>query len=1135
MKQALIKRCSFLLFTLMTVMGYAQNLTTYTVVTVTGTVTDNLGGQLPGVNVTEKSTKNTVTTDFNGQYTIKVKTGATLVFSFIGMKKSELPINGRNIVNVKLAEDSNQLDNIVVVGYGTQKKRELTGAIATIKPDDLMDLPVTNLSDALKGLVPGVSVTSGSGRPGDAGSIQIRQSFGFSKDGNSTIPLIIIDDMIQVDPANGKPTLEQFNRLDPSEIESITVLKDGSAAIYGSRASQGAIVVKTKRGKAGKAKFSYNSQFAVNDAVSHSKVLNAYEFGVFSNRFNTSRVAAPAVVDPITLYSQSELEQMKGLNYNWLDEAWKPAIQQKHSFNVSGGNEDVTYFAGATYLTQGANLGYQKYDKWNFRTGINAKIAKNLDFSASVSGNVGTIDKSFTKASSNISDGSYGSAAGGEQADYGFLLHMPQHVPWETVVDGKQYYMSPFPNSNKNLGSANANTTIAGWNYFANLNNGSHQITDDNSFNINASLSYKIAAVKGLSIKGTYSRTQNSSYTEQIQLPYDLARIRDYQLLDKHLASAANPTIYNATTNPTGSYIIDTNVRNSRVYYNNSDSKSTQGDFMINYDRTFGDHQIGAMVGGEASEVYSTATRLAYEQTGKDYLGDYRTAGTLSPSNSTATKVEGGTLSYFGRINYSYKQKYLLQFLFRSDASTKFAPENYWGYFPSAQVGWIVSKESWFEKGLPWVDFLKVRYSIGKTGKDNIQPWRWMQFYDLIVDKGAQFGPGTSSGGGGTNGNGLTPRVNPNRLVTWDTSIKNNVGIDINVLKNRLNFTYDFYYDKNKEMLTDMSSAVGVPISVGGGYAEENYGQINAWGSEFSLNWSDKIKSNFSYNIGINFSYNNNEVKRFPDQGNVLPSNNATREGRSVGYNPVWGFAVWKGTSTGDGILRTDEDIANYWSYLTERATAAGGVPRYLDINSQSGMRKGSLAYQDVAGQLNPDGTVAPADGQIMKDNDYVKLANSSRTYGFTTNLGFKVEGFYFRSQISTSWGGANFVDLVNQGTSSAHNMWSRESFWNDMYAEDNPNGKYPNVAQWAYMSSPSDFWQLNTFRCFVRQLSVGYDIPKKVFADTKIAAITLGITGNNLWDLYNPYPDHYRNMYDNSSVNYPTLRTWTLNFNVSF
>ncbi|WP_347052470.1 SusC/RagA family TonB-linked outer membrane protein [Flavobacterium olei] len=1132
MKQALIKRCSFLLFTLMSVMSYAQ--TSSTQVTVTGTVTDNLGGLLPGVNVTEKSTKNSVTTDYNGKYQIKVKSGGTLVFSFIGMKKIEIPLNNRSIVNAKMEDDFNQLENIVVVGYGSQKKKELTGAIATIKADDLMDLPVTNLSDALKGLVPGVSVTSGTGRPGEAGSVQIRQTFSLSKDGGFNIPLIIIDDMIQVDPSNGKPTLEQFNRLDPSEIESITVLKDGSAAIYGSRASQGAIVVKTKRGKAGKAKFSYNSQFAINDAVSHSKVLNAYEFGVFSNRFFKSRIAAPAVIDPATIYSDSELEQMKSLDYNWLDEAWKPAIQQKHSFNVSGGSEDITYFAGATYLTQDANLGYQKYDKWNFRTGINAKIAKNLDFSASISGNVGSIDKTFTKASSNISDGSYASAAGGEQADYGFLLHMPQHVPWETVVDGKQYYVSPFPNSNKNFGSANANNNIAGWNYFANLNNGSHQITDDNTFNVNASLNYKVAAVKGLSFKVTYSRNQTSSYTEQIQLPYDLVRIRDYQLQDRHLASAANNSFYNATTNPTGSYVLETNVRNSRVYYNNTDGKSTQGDFLINYDRTFGDHQVGAMVGGEASEIYNTFTRLAYENTGKDYLGDYRTAGTLSTSNSQATKVEGGTLSYFGRLNYSFKQKYLFQFILRSDASTKFAPENYWGTFPSVQVGWVMSKEQWFEKSVPWVDFFKLRYSIGKTGKDNIQPWRWEQYYDLIVDKGFQFGPGTATSGGGYNGNGLTPRVNPNRNVTWDTTIKNNFGVDINLLKNRLSITYDYYYDKNKNMLTDMSSAVGVPISVGGAYAEQNYGQIDAWGHEFSINWSDKIKSNLSYNVGINFSYNDNEVKKYPDQGNLVPSNNTTRVGYSS-FNPVWGFSVWKGTSTGDGILRTDEDIANYWAYLTERATAVGGVPRYLDINSVAGMRKGSLAYQDVAGNLNPDGTLAPADGQIMKDNDYVKLANSSRTYGFTTNLGFKYDNFSLRTQISTSWGGANFVDLVNQGTSSAHNMWSRESFWSDMYGEDNPNGKYPNVAQWSYMSSPSDFWQLNTFRCFVRNLSLNYDLPKKIFADTKIAAITLGITGNNLWDLYNPYPDHYRNMYDSSSVNYPTLRTWSLNFNVSF
>jgi TonB-linked SusC/RagA family outer membrane protein len=1118
MKQTLIKRCSFLLFMLMSILASAQSSSD---VTITGTITDDLGGLLPGVNVTEKSSKNTVTTGFDGQYKIKVKAGATLVFSYIGMKKAEIPVAGRTKVDLRMQADSNQLENIVVVGYGTQKKKELTGAIATISPDNLMELPVPNLSDALKGLVPGVSVSSGSGRPGDASSIQIRQSFGFSKDGNSTIPLVIIDDMIQVDPLTGKPTLDTFNRLDASEVESITVLKDASAAIYGARASQGAIVVKTKRGKIGKAKFSYNSQFAVNDAISHSKVMNAYEFGIFNNRYLTSSGNVNGATANSNLFSAAELEQMKSLDYDWLKEAWKPAIQQKHSFNVSGGSEDITYFAGATYFTQDANMGYQKYDKWNFRTGINAKIAKNLDFSASVSGTSGTIDKTFTKASANISDGSFASAAGGEQADYGFLLHMPQYVPWETTVGGVKYYMSPFPRNDRNLGSANANTTIAGWNYFANLDNGSHQVSDDYSYNVNASLNYKMEAVKGLSFKGTFSRTQASTYTEQIQLPYDLARIKNYTLQDRHLASSA----------PDSDYVIETNVRNSRVYYNNSDSKSTQGDFLINYDRTFGDHQIGAMIGGEASEQYTTSTRLAYESTGKDYLGTYATAGILSPSNSTATKVEGGTLSYFGRINYSYKQKYLAQFLFRSDASTKFAPEHYWGYFPSMQVGWVVSKEDWFSQNVSWVDFFKIRYSIGKTGKDNLQAWKWVQLYDVIVDKGTQFGQAN----GGNNGTGLTPRVNPNRDAVWDTTIKNNLGFDINVLKNRLQFTADFYYDKTSNMLTDMSSATGVPISVGGAFAEQNYGAVDAWGSEFSLSWHDKIKDNVSYDIGVNFSYANNEVKKYPDQGNVLPSNNATREGQSVGFNPVWGFKTWKGTSTGDGILRTDEDIANYWQYLTDHATAIGGAPNYLGINSVTGMRKGSLAYQDVAGQLNPDGTLAPADGQIATGNDYVKLANSSRTYGFTTNLGLKTKGFYFRTQISTSWGGATFVDLVNQGTSSAANMWAHESFWNDMYGADNPNGKYPNMAQWAYMSSPSDFWQLNTFRCFVRNLTIGYDIPKQVFANTKVQNITLGITGNNLWDLYNPYPDHYRNMYDNSSVGYPTLRTWTLNFNISF
>lgn len=196
-----------------------------------------------------------------------------------------------------------------------------------------------------------------------------------------------------------------------------------------------------------------------------------------------------------------------------------------------------------------------------------------------------------------------------------------------------------------------------------------------------------------------------------------------------------------------------------------------------------------------------------------------------------------------------------MQFLIRSDASTKFAPENYWGTFPSLQVGWVASKEAWFERNLPGVNFLKLRYSIGKTGKDNLQPWKWYQFYDVTVNKGWQFGTN-----GGQLGGGLTPKVNPNRDAKWDSTLKHNVGLDLAFLKNRLEINADFYYDITKDMLTDMGSATGVPISIGGAFAEQNYAHVDAWGSELNLNWNDKV-GKVSYSVGMNFSYGDNKIK----------------------------------------------------------------------------------------------------------------------------------------------------------------------------------------------------------------------------------------------------------------------------------
>ncbi|MBA0882140.1 SusC/RagA family TonB-linked outer membrane protein [Flavobacterium undicola] len=1117
MKQTFKMVFSVLLFSIMCMNGFAQNANDRTAIT--GKVVDKDGLGVIGLNVIEKGTKHAVLTDIDGTYKIQVLKGAVLQFSYIGMKTVEKTVGASTFINVTMLEDNSTLNEVVVVGYGTQKKSHLTGAVATINPENIQDLPVSNLTEALRGLTPGVAVSNanGSSRPGGAADIQIRQVFGFTKDGNSTIPLIVIDDMVQIDPVNGKPTQEAFNRLDPSEIESITVLKDGSAAIYGSRASQGAIIVKTKRGKEGKTKFSYYSQFAVNDAISHEKTMNAYEHGIWKNRFLNSQLNTT----PANYFSATELEQMKGLDYDWLKEAWKPATQQRHVLNVSGGTDKATYFAGLTYYTQGANLGEQDYNKWNFRVGTNVKVSNSLDFSASVSASTLDVQKSFTKAAANLNDSSFGSLSSGEQADYMYLLHMPKYVPWQTTYNGKEYWMSPFPRTDRNLGSANANTTIAGWNYFAALDAGK-QIDQEFSYNVNLNLTYKVPFIKGLSLKGSYARSQSSANSEQVQLPYDLLRITSHNLADNHLL---NPNSVYANGG-----LPETNVRGSRVYYGTDMDNMIQSNFFANYSRTFGDHSIDAMVGVERTESDYKTVRLAYEGTSKDYLGSNTTAGPIS-TNSIGEKGEAGTLSYLGRLNYSFKDKYLLQLIFRSDASTKFAPRNYWGFFPGAQVGWVVSKEDWFRDNVSWVDNLKLRYSIGKTGKDGIQAWRWQLLYDPIVDKGAQFG-----NSGGTLGNAISPKVTPNEDIRWDSNIKQNYGIDLAVLRNRLQISADYYYDRNTDMLIGLAGTVGTPISVGGAAAEQNFAAVNAWGTEFSVNWNDKIKDNFSYNVGVNFGFSNNEIKKYPAAADRDPSFNDRVVGSSF-YTPVWGFKTWKETSTGDGILRTDEDVTKYWQYLTERATAVGGTPDYMGISNVTLMRKGMLAYQDVAGVYDTaTGQRRAADGKVTRNDDYQKLVNQNRTYGFTTNLGIKYEGFYLKSQIATSWGGYNTLDMIKQGTASAHNDWSHESFWNDMYdATDNPNGKYPNMGQQDYIFVPSDFWQLNTFRCVVRNLTIGFAIPKEALKTIKVDGINFGITGNNLWDLYNPYPDKYRNMYDDSTSKYPTLRTWSLSMNVAF
>ena len=1118
-RQALWK--SLLLFVICWTFSLAQGYAQQPIV-VSGTVSDETGESIIGATVSMEGGKAGTITDLDGNFSLSVPSDATLRISYIGYLSQSVRVNGRASLSVILKEDVQSLDEVVVVGYGTQRVKNVTGSITQISAKDVESLPVSNLAEALAGQINGLSVKGGSGRPGEGASLSIRQSFSYSKDGGSETPLVIIDDVIQVDPRSGLPSLDQFNMLDASEVESITVLRDASAAIYGSRASQGAIIVKTKRGQQGAPRISYSGKFMVNDAVSHAKTLNAYEYGKFANSFLLAAGKAK-LTDTNKLFSETELEEMKGLNYDWLDEAWSSAFSMQHSVNVSGGSERATYFASGTLYDQGANLGNQDYKKWTFLTGLDVNLSSDLKLSASISANQGEQEKSFTKTSGNVSDGSFGGYYRGEQADYGFMLHMPRYIPWSVNIDGEDYYTSPSLGPHQKAGNAASANQIGSWNYFALLNNGSRQIQKDFSYTANFAMTYAVPFIKGLNVKGTYSTSRTTTDTEQNAMPFTLALATKMQNDEKHL--------YSANTEASD-YERKLNDKSSRVIYDDYIAENRQMNLYLNYDFKLDDHVLTAMAAVERGESNAHTKRMLYNNPIPGvYGGTSASAGTMDTGNSITYKYESATMSYLGRLSYSYMDRYLAQFVFRSDASTKFAPKNKWGFFPGVSLGWVMSEESWFKDNVTWMDFFKLRASWGKTGKDNIKAWAYIQTYDQSLDKGFQFGSN-----GGTLGNALTPGRSPNYNARWDKTNKYNFGIDTRFLDGRLGANIDVYYDVNSDILNgNMASVIGVPISVGGSYAEENFGRVDAYGTEISLNWRDNIDK-VNYNIGVDFGLNGNRVREWPELGYNYPSSNTVREGMST-IMPGWGFKVWKGTSTGDGILRTDEDIDAYWAYLTQNAQAVGGAPKYFNISDKSGIKKGMMAYRDLAGELNSeDGTLAAPNGQISKDQDYAKLKKRNYSYGFNTKLGATWNNLSFNMQIATSWGSFTQIDYCKIPTSSNQMLWSPESYWSDMYDEyNNVSGKYPNIAYSDQNLVPSDFWTISSFRSYIRNLTVAYTLPKEWLRPAKIESARVSVTGNNLWDLYNPYPRKYRNMYDASSSSYPTLRTWSFGVNLTF
>lgn len=1109
MKTNNIKTLAFGLALTCAIPAMAQNTTT-----IKGTVVDENGDPVIGATIHVPGTRQATVTDLDGNYSISAPKGTTLTVTYVGYK--QISTKGGRIM---LKEGDTDLDEVVVVGYGTQKRAHLTGSVESIPVDEIQDISSGNLASTLSGLVNGLSVSGGESQPGEAARITIRTANTLGDIGSTVQqPLFVIDGYIypnDVKVGNVQQNLgaEAFNNLDPAEIESISVLKDASAAVYGARAANGVILVTTKKGKMGKPVISYSGQYGWTDAVATPKMLSAYNYGRLYNEI-AARDPLNTTLDHTTgLFQADELEAMKGMNNDLLDKYWKTGFTQKHSVNISGASDRVNYFAGIGYFDQDGNLGRLDYNRWNYRAGVDVKISKWLGAGVTISGDYGK------RNTGNVKVG--GSS---DQKQYNLLLTRPYYLP-EYIGENDEY---PILNYGPTNSEANQNQR---YNYDLLINDGDYSKSMTSNLNIGANINYDFGwskALKGLKVSFQYSKSINTNKGNEYGSNFTIYNMQKRYGSGSHLYSPLDGSddysLWDLTNlvahkYDNGNYLARTDVRTDNYQMN----------FTVNYARDFGLHNVQALFSIEKSEAESEYQRSSvtnpYEfTTGQSNSADGTQTGIF-------TRSESGSLSYIGRVNYSYAGRYLFEFLMRADASQKFSPENRWGYFPATSIGWIASEEKWFKKAMPWWNFLKFRASFGLTGRDNTTAWQWMQVYAQDKNRGVLFGDYTKD-----TGNRITINKNNsavNRDITWDKSYKFNFGIDNRFLNNRLSVGLDFYREWNRDMLINILQVV--PSTVGTQSAASNNGEIDNWGWELSLGWRDKIGKDFKYNIGINTGYSDNKVLRMDFDQNFY-YRQIQRNGRTdIG---TWGMQCI-------GMFRSFQDIDEYFTKYH--------ITSYMGM-SKDQVRPGMLIYKDVRGSQHTDANgkiyYDGPDGIVDRDNDQVQLGHRGNIYGFTLNAGGSWKGLSFQLQFGAHWGGYTTVP-AQALTASAIEYTNMPSFWNpdnvfvyqnvydgqgNLIRAANRNACLPNPG-YSINTVASSFWRISAAQVTLNRLTLAYSLPKAWLKALGIGIqnVRLNLTGQNLINFYNPYPDNFYSPYAGTYGNYPNLRKWTLGVNVSF
>lgn len=1028
--------------------------------TVSGTVYNQETKEpLQGVTVGLKGTNQTTITDAKGQFSLLVSGNeSVLKFSFVGMAYQEITVGERTTLTITLTEDKKQLEDVVVVGYGTQKKIHLTGAVATVPMKELQDIPVGNMSAALRGQMPGVNVAGGYARPGENAVITIRNPSFFVKDGQSTNPIYVIDDIIR--------TVDDFNALDATEIESFSVLKDAAAAIYGILGSNGVIVVRTKRGKAGAPKINYTVSYGLADAVQLPKMMNGYEQATYLNSMlmaekNWVADGTNGYKNDTRWYTDDELAHFRNNSTNWLEQAWQPASTMRHALNVSGGSEKATYFAGVSYINQTANFDNINTDRWTFRASSDIKLSTGLKLGLSVSGDVSQNKRYYNKQGSESVDN-----------DVRSLVGTPMFNPY--YVDGRPVLLT-----------SNTNSTVENYHFFEIQRSNNTTVTRNTGLNVQATLNYEVPFIKGLRAGLNYSKNLDNTFGKQFGTKYTVYR---FSMLgdNKHIFGG----------DPIGSVTLN---NGDRVRISPSYADRYQLNATLNYERSFGEHHFSFFAGYEQMEFETDAVNAMRE--GVINGGDDNMNYALGTNTTDETQTEGGRLAYIGRLNYNYASKYLAEFTMRADASVNFAPEHRWGYFPSFSLGWVASQENFFKNNIQFIDFMKVRFSLGWLGTDNTKGFQYLPNY------AAQTGKAPVFGGNGDRGYAILPNTAiANYGISWDDNTKYNVGLDLQFLRSRLSVTADGFLDHRTNQLSTLTS--GASLLIGGNLPPENFGESKSFGYELSISWKDNITKDLSYNINTFLSWADNKLiilaQPAGNIGTYLDQKGRSSDMGKMGYRYL-------------GMFRSQQQVDDYLA-KNPGYTIFGQTPK-----------PGMLYYQDVRGP-KVDGQYTGPDGKITEEDlDYLTpKADNHYQLGFNFGVTYKTLSLSVVSGMS--FGGQDMLEGAAYKKGSATS--NRPEFWKDVWTPDNPNAKYPNPYYNDNYDRPSSFWFVSSFTWRISNINLSYTLPSRWTNAAGLGTARAFLVATNPINLYNPYS--YR---DNSSPYdvYPAIRTVSLGLNLGF